>query len=132
MVGSILLFFLSDYVAKQLVRQPNYLISFLKGSSGKSFDTNKIFIKELKTIAKEIIEIQNSKTLVENELRKHKEHLEELVKKRTEELNEKNKRLEYFHELFISREFRIKELRDEVKKLKQGMNIKDDSDDDLL
>lgn len=132
MVGSILLFFLSDYVAKQLVRQPNYLISFLKGSSGKSFDTNKIFIKELKTIAKEIIEIQNSKTLVENELRKHKEHLEELVKKRTEELNEKNKRLEYFHELFISREFRIKELRDEVKKLKQGMNIKDGSDDDLL
>lgn len=131
LIGSILLLFLSDYVAKQIVSQPNYLIRYLKGSSGKSFDTNKIFIKELKIIAKEIIEIQNRKILVENELREHKEHLEELVKKRTEELNEKNKRLEYFHELFVSREFRIKELRDEVKKLKQDMNIKDESADGL-
>lgn len=131
LVSFVLLLFLSDYVAKQFVNQPNYLIRYLKDPTGKSFDTNKIFIKEVKIIAKEIIDIQNRKTLVENELREHKEHLEELVKKRTEELNEKNKRLENFHELFIWREFRIKELRDEIKKLKQEMNIKDDSADGL-
>jgi len=52
------------------------------------------------------------------ELAKHSEHLEELVKERTHELEEKNTQLERFNKLFVGREFRIKELRDEVKELR--------------
>jgi len=53
----------------------------------------------------------------EEELEKHREHLEELIKERTAELEEKNAELEQMNEVFVGREFRIKELRDKVKEL---------------
>lgn len=63
---------------------------------------------------------------IENELKKHREHLEELIEERTKELAEKNKELqdknvelEKYNELFIGREFRIKELKDKVKELEE-------------
>ena len=55
--------------------------------------------------------------LTETELTKHRDHLEELVKERTSELEDKNKKLKKFNELFVNREFRIKELKDKVKEL---------------
>lgn len=55
--------------------------------------------------------------LADEELAKHREHLEELVKERTKELEYKNAELERFNQLFVGREFRIKELRDKVKAL---------------
>ncbi len=58
----------------------------------------------------------------EEELEKHREHLEELVKERTAELEEKNAKLEYFNKLFVGREFRIKELRDRVKELEEKIS----------
>jgi len=57
----------------------------------------------------------------EEELNKYKEHLEEVVNERTLELAERNKELEEFNELFKGREFRIKDLRDEVKALKEKL-----------
>ncbi|MCK4337199.1 MAG: PAS domain S-box protein, partial [Candidatus Aminicenantes bacterium] len=53
----------------------------------------------------------------EEELKKYRDHLEDLVKERMAELEEKNKELERFNKLFVKREFRIKELRDRVKEL---------------
>ncbi|MCK4678064.1 MAG: PAS domain S-box protein [Bacteroidales bacterium] len=58
----------------------------------------------------------------DEELKKHREHLEELVKERTAELEEKNEKLEYFNKLFVGREFRIKELRDKVKELEEKIS----------
>ena len=58
----------------------------------------------------------------EEELIKHREHLEELVKERTAELEEKNKELVQFNDLFVNREFRIKELKDKVKELEKRLN----------
>jgi PAS domain S-box-containing protein len=55
----------------------------------------------------------------EEELKNHREHLEELVKERTAELEEKNKELKRFNKLFVNREFRIKELRDKVKEMEK-------------
>jgi len=52
-----------------------------------------------------------------DELEKHREHLEELVKERTAELEERNAELERMNSAFVGREFRIKELRDRVKEL---------------
>ncbi len=58
---------------------------------------------------------------VEEELKKYREHLEELVKERTKELEEKNIELERFNQLFVGREFRINELKQEIKSLKEQL-----------
>lgn len=56
--------------------------------------------------------------MVEQELTQYRENLEALVRERTTNLEEKNRELEKFNELFVDREFRIKELRDEIDELK--------------
>ncbi len=61
---------------------------------------------------------------VEEELKIHQGNLEELVKKRTKDLEEKNKELERFNSLFVDREFRIKELRDKLKKFEPNSSDK--------
>ncbi len=60
----------------------------------------------------------------EKELEKHRMHLEDMVGARTKELKEKNKELERYNKLFVGREFRIKELRDEVEELKLRIKSK--------
>ena len=55
------------------------------------------------------------------ELKQYREKLEELVKQRTEDLEEKNAELQRYNKLFIGREFRIKELREEMKTLKMKL-----------
>ncbi|MCF7919660.1 MAG: PAS domain S-box protein [Candidatus Cloacimonetes bacterium] len=62
---------------------------------------------------------------VEEELQKHRDHLEELVQERTRELEEKNKQLEDFNRVFVGREFRLKELRDKVKVLEAKLGLND-------
>jgi PAS domain S-box-containing protein len=57
----------------------------------------------------------------EIELEQHRNHLEQLVLQRTKKLEKQNKELRHYHELFIGREFRIKELKDELEKLKQEL-----------
>jgi DNA-binding response OmpR family regulator len=65
------------------------------------------------------MELEEKRKQAEEELAKHREHLEELVKERTKELDEKNKELKRYNRLFEGREFRIKELRDKVKELEK-------------
>ena len=57
--------------------------------------------------------------MAEDELKRHKERLEDLVEERTRELAERNKELERMQKLFVGRELRIKELRDRVKTLEE-------------
>ncbi len=75
-------------------------------------------------LEKKMLDLENEVTnrkQAEKELKKHREHLEELVKERTKELEEKNKQLEHYNRLFEGREFRIKELKDKVKELKERL-----------
>jgi PAS domain S-box-containing protein len=60
----------------------------------------------------------------EEELEKHRDHLEELVKERTAELENANKELKRFNKLFVGREFRIKELKDKIKELEKELRRK--------
>lgn len=70
----------------------------------------------LLTITRDITEIKKA----EEELKKYRNHLEELVKERTIELEEKTKKLERINNLFVGRELRMSELKEEIKKLKEG------------
>ena len=72
----------------------------------------------------QIIEVTERKQ-AEEELNIHRDHLEKLVEERTENLEVKNKELltknrelEKYSQLFVDREFRIKELKDEIKELR--------------
>ena len=62
-------------------------------------------------------EVISKRKRVEIELEKLKNKLEIEVKDKTAELEERIKELERFHDATIEREFRIKELRDEVERL---------------
>ena len=55
----------------------------------------------------------------EKKLREIKENLEIQVAEKTKELKERISELERFHDATINREFRIKELRDEIERLKE-------------
>ena len=82
------------------------------------FDKNKKIINYLK-----IAEDVTDKKQMESELEEHREHLEEMVEERTDQLNEKLKELESLNKLFLNREHRIKELRDELKKIKKRFKL---------
>ena len=57
------------------------------------------------------------------ELAKYRDHLEELVNERTDKLQSANEKLSNYNELFVGREFRIKDLRDKIKEME--MKIKE-------
>lgn len=56
---------------------------------------------------------------VEDELKNHREHLEELVRERTAELKQKNEELEKFNKLFVGRELRMIELKKKIAELEK-------------
>ncbi len=64
-------------------------------------------------ISRDISVLKQTKT----ELEKHQKHLEILVKEQTATLEEKVAELERMNDVFVGREFRVKELRDRVNEL---------------
>ncbi len=69
--------------------------------------------KHIIAIGRDVTERRKTK----KELSNYRKHLEKLVQERTAELEEKNEDLEKFNQLFVGREFRIKELKDKIKLL---------------
>jgi PAS domain S-box-containing protein len=69
-----------------------------------------------------IINITEHKA-AEQELQQYRERLEEMVAARTKELKEKTRKLEEFNLLFVGREHRIKELREEINELKKSLKV---------
>ncbi|MDA3904933.1 MAG: PAS domain S-box protein [Bacteroidales bacterium] len=64
-----------------------------------------------------IIDITERKN-AEEELNKHRDNLENLVKERTMEIEEKNMKLERINKAFVGRELRMVELKKEIEELK--------------
>lgn len=121
---------------------PSRLEEFQKGATDLNYDEFEQFRKDGSTIWVEIgtkfqfaedgtIEVRGvsrnitERKQAEQELKNHRQHLEKQVKARTGELEKKNKELERFNQLFVGREFRIKELRIEVEMLKKQLSEKD-------
>ena len=93
----------------------NKEIKFIRAKALVSRDEEQKAIKMI-GVCFDITEIKEA----ENELKKHRENLEAIIKERTKNLEEKNTELESFNQLFMDREFRIKELRDELYSLKSS------------
>ncbi len=74
-----------------------------------------ILIQNELTGAVHVVSDITDRKQAEQELVEYRENLEDLVKERTKELEDKNKELERFNDLFVDREFRIKELKDQIK-----------------
>jgi PAS domain S-box-containing protein len=70
-----------------------------------------------------IVQDITEQKMTEIELKKHRDHLEEIVEERTTELEIKNKLLERMNKLFVGRELRMKELKEEIKTLKDEKDI---------
>ena len=60
----------------------------------------------------------------EEDLIKHREHLEELVEVRTKKLEEKTADLERFNKLFVGRELRMAELKERIEELEKELAAK--------
>ena len=78
--------------------------------------------KDWEKIYVAIVDITEHKK-VENELRVHRDHLAELVEEKTAEIQKKYNELNRQFSVMVNREFRIKELRDEIKELKEKLDI---------
>ena len=95
----------------------------------KEFEKQNTF---LETLTNEVsFALQNA--LLHMQLEQHTKDLEGRVADRTKELaqintnlEEKNKELERFNKVFVEREFRIKDLRDRIKKLEERRGAKDE------
>ncbi|NOR44662.1 MAG: PAS domain S-box protein, partial [Candidatus Delongbacteria bacterium] len=101
--------YVSDVQFKIRHKDGHYLDISFEGCIGYYPDGS---FKQTYCVFKDITEQKK----LEYELKKHHEHLEELVNERTKELEDKNNDLERLNKLFVNRESRIKELRDELKK----------------
>jgi PAS domain S-box-containing protein len=105
---------------KEIIRH-EYRMKDKAGNWRWLYSKESIFLRTPDGEPKQIFGISNDITerkKVEIELQKHHEHLEELVKERTHELEEKNKKLDRINQLFVGRELRMKELKEEIEKLK--------------
>jgi hypothetical protein len=113
-----------EYILKLKLEKEKDNLDNLNANLEKMVESRTSDLHELNRVLKEKNEVLQ---ISEAELAKHKKNLELLVKDRTnelqnrvKELDEKNKELERFNQLFVNREFRIKELKEELKKFKES------------
>ena len=96
---------------------------FLKRNDNSSFPTEFIGNMIYDDVDKPLYLLFSFRDITERKvgeahLKQYRNHLEDLVERRTIDLEEKNKDLENFNELFVGREYRIKELKDQLQKYK--------------
>src|SRR4030042_164215 len=100
----------------------------LYASVSHFFDREEIHLLDEVTndisFAIDTIETAKKKLEAEEELKKHREHLEKLVKERTAELEAKIAEIERMNRLFVGRELRMKELKEQIARLeKEGGKV---------
>jgi PAS domain S-box-containing protein len=103
----------------RIIRKDNGAIRFLKAMGEVQYSASGE-PEFMVGIANDITEQKKT----EEELENYRKNLEDLVKERTHDLEEKNKELEKYNQLFVGREFRIKELKERVKELEELLKDK--------
>ncbi len=117
-------YFVSKYFSKFAVSQLNILLSHFKNPTDDKDHFKTLKMKEMKKVAEEVVKIENEKKRAEKELKDTLANMERIVEERTAELKKQNEELKRYNNLFVNREFRIKELRDEIERLKMQLNNK--------
>ena len=144
-MGTNVLGMIASYLFEYYARREFYIIYLLKKERQEVEHLNenlenKVNLRtfELQKVNNELTEKNKALHISEVEINKHKNDLKDLVKKRTlelelkfKELEDKNIELNKFNDLFVGREFRIKELKERIqeqeKKIKEliGSDEKD-------
>lgn len=94
------------------------IIATTKKGQKKIINAVNIPLLEQNVMVSTVMDVTEMKN-AEAELEQHRNHLEELVRQRTAELEEKNNQLERMNQLFVGREYRIKELKEKIKELEE-------------
>ena len=105
--------------------QHEYRMKHKNGSWVWLLSKETIFLRQTDGTPKQIFGFTVDVTIIkksEAELEKYRKNLEDLVKERTHELEEKTKELEELNSLFVGRELRMIELKEELKRLKKKSN----------
>ncbi len=111
-----------SFAALPLLQEQNVIgVLGLASRSARDFAEEKEF---LETLAATVSVIVQNALLIEK-IREQTDLLEAKIKRRTGELEERNEKLERFNRLFVDREFRIKELRDQVARLEKQKALGD-------
>lgn len=105
----------SSYETRGLSKNGSEFYMDIRTSTYNLNDENFIFV---------ILRDITKRKQAEKELAKHRKHLEEKVKERTAKLEEKNVELNRYKDATIDREFRMKELRDEIDELEKQIGRK--------
>ncbi|MBA3004001.1 MAG: PAS domain-containing protein [Desulfurivibrio sp.] len=98
----------------------NHVVVGVLGIASKSEKRYSDEQEFLETLAATVGIVSQNALMIEK-IRNETDILEQKVVERTRELEEKNEELERFNKLFVDREFRIKELRDQVAELKENI-----------
>ncbi len=123
-VFAIISYYISNLFSKFAISQLNMLLYHFKNPESNNEYIKKITIKELKSLAKEVSKIEKEKMASDEKLKDTLANMEAKVEERTAELKKQNEQLQKYNNLFVDREFRIKELRDEVERLKKLIDNK--------
>jgi PAS domain S-box-containing protein len=116
-----------DRIVQKLLEYGSFREEYIefKTKSGESilalWSAETIFYSNKKLMLSMIHDI-TARVKAEEELRRLKDNLQQEVDEKTRELHERIAELERFQNATIEREFRIKELRDEIARLKSGEN----------
>lgn len=104
-----------SFAALPLIQQDGTIFGVvgMASKTERDFSSEQPFLE----ILSGTVGVVSQNALLIEELEKQSGMLEENVRERTRELEERNNDLERFNKLFVDREFRIKELRDQVAEL---------------
>lgn len=94
------------------------IVATTKGGQKKVINAVNIPLLDQNVMVSTVMDVTEMKN-AEAELERHRNHLEELVRQRTAELEEKNNQLERMNQLFVGREYRLKELKEKIKELEE-------------
>ncbi len=113
-VMSVSSYFVSRFFANYANKQLLIFLFHFQQNKNHVININKLKIKELIILAQKIKQIEDEKIKTEKNLKVTLDNMEEEIIKRTAELEKQNRELQRYNNLFVNREFRIKELRNEI------------------
>ncbi len=134
-LGILVILYISSKLISRSVMKPvergwKYIVKRMDGKPEENNAFDYIILKEVKMIFENIDELISKKIELEKQLKKYSEELEGTIEKRTVEikaqaknLEMKNEELEKMNEIFVNREFRIKELRDKIARLEDEIDL---------